>query len=66
MLTPSRREFLLNRHRKGGINVFDINTGEIVEILGQSGQQEHRLQIPTNIAFDGDGYIYVMDTADSR
>lgn len=49
-------------HRIGGIKVFDLKSGEIVDTLGQKGPPEQRLLIPSNISFDNDGFLFVMDT----
>lgn len=48
-------------HDKGGVRVFDIKSGELVDTIGMSGPPEQRLRIVANIAFDKDGYLYATD-----
>lgn len=45
----------------GGIKVFDIKSGEILDIIGNSGPRESRMLIGTNLAIDDQGFLYVMD-----
>ncbi|MDD5758181.1 MAG: hypothetical protein PHI06_03765 [Desulfobulbaceae bacterium] len=45
----------------GGIKVFDLKTGVNTETIGLTGPQEQTLGIAVNLAFDKDGFIYVMD-----
>lgn len=45
----------------GGVKVFDLKSGQFLEAIGTSGQPEERLGLAVNIAFDNDGYLYVMD-----
>jgi len=45
----------------GGVKVFDQKTGQILETIGLEGPPEQRLGIAVNIAFDNDGFMYVMD-----
>jgi sugar lactone lactonase YvrE len=45
----------------GFIQVFDKKSGEPLRRIGDSGPPEERLARPTNIAFDGEGYLYVTD-----
>ncbi len=45
----------------GGVVVFDLKSGEIIEKIGNSGPIDHRLKISTNLAIDSEGYLYVMD-----
>lgn len=47
--------------QNGTVQVFDKKTGEIVRIIGNKGEPGHRLSLPTNIAFDGEGRLYVSD-----
>lgn len=44
------------------IRVFDRQTGKSLRKFGQSGKAEDSLRIPTSIAFDKEGYLYVSDT----
>lgn len=53
-------------HHKGGIKVFDVESGELLSSMGQTGPEEQRLQIATNLAIDSKGYLYVMDTGAFR
>nr|MBF0221230.1 SMP-30/gluconolactonase/LRE family protein [Desulfobulbaceae bacterium] len=48
-------------HAKGGIKVFDIESGEMIQTIGDSGPPKDRLGIATGIAMDKDGYLYVTD-----
>jgi DNA-binding beta-propeller fold protein YncE len=45
----------------GAIRVFDKQSGEIVKSIGDSGEPKERLDRPTNLVFDRDGYLYVSD-----
>jgi DNA-binding beta-propeller fold protein YncE len=45
----------------GVVKVFDKETGEVVKTIGSTGEPSERLDRPTNLAFDGDGYLYVTD-----
>jgi len=47
---------------KGGeVVVFDLRTLEVVKKIGRSGEKDDWLDMPTNLAFDVDGYLYVSD-----
>jgi sugar lactone lactonase YvrE len=43
------------------IRVFDLQTGSQVKSFGVEGDLTERLDRPTNLAFDSDGYLYVTD-----
>jgi len=45
----------------GVIKVFDKASGEVVKTIGDQGDPANRLDRPTNLAFDHDGYLYVTD-----
>jgi len=45
----------------GVVRVFDKKSGEVVRLIGDKGEPEERLARPTNLAFDGQGYLYVSD-----
>lgn len=45
----------------GLVKVFDIETGETLKTIGDKGEPSERLQRPTNLAFDREGYLYVTD-----
>lgn len=45
----------------GVVKVFDKASGEMVQTIGDKGEQEEKLDHPTNIAFDREGYLYVTD-----
>lgn len=48
--------------RNGEIRVFDKNTGDVVRTFGQKGGKiEDTLYMPVNLAFDSNGYLYVVD-----
>jgi sugar lactone lactonase YvrE len=44
------------------IRVFDRETGDLLKKFGQKGEPKDILVLPTNIAFDHDGYLYVSDS----
>lgn len=48
-------------HVKGGVKVFDIASGELIQTIGDTGPPEHRLGIATGITIDKDGYLYITD-----
>lgn len=43
------------------IRVFDKETGNFIKAIGNSGDPSERLDRPTNLVFDRDGYLYVTD-----
>jgi outer membrane protein assembly factor BamB len=43
------------------IKVFSLETGEQVQSLGHQGEKKDWLSLPTNLAFDSDGFLYVSD-----
>jgi DNA-binding beta-propeller fold protein YncE len=45
----------------GLVKVFDRASGEPVKTIGDKGEPAERLDRPTNLAFDGEGYLYVTD-----
>jgi len=45
----------------GLIKVFDRQSGAVVKTFGDEGDPSERLDRPTNLAFDRDGYLYVTD-----
>lgn len=45
----------------GLIKVFNLESGELVKGIGNTGDPQERLERPTNLAFDSDGYLYVTD-----
>ncbi len=47
--------------KNGEIKVFDKATGALVKRIGQKGDVKEHLALPTNIAFDSEGYFYVSD-----
>ncbi len=47
--------------QNGMVQVFDKKTGEIVRTIGNKGEPGQRLNLPTNLAFDGAGRLYVSD-----
>ncbi len=48
--------------KNGEIKVFNRETGEIVQRFGATGEPANRLGLPTNIAFDSEGYLHVSDS----
>lgn len=47
--------------RGGEIAVFDRDSGEKIASLGKEGEPSARLDRPTNLAFDAQGFLYVTD-----
>jgi DNA-binding beta-propeller fold protein YncE len=47
--------------KNGMIKVFDKATGNLVKEFGKQGEPSEKLGLPTNLAFDREGYIYVAD-----
>ena len=47
--------------QNGQVVVLDKGTGNVVKKFGQQGEAGERLQLPTNLAFDRDGILYVSD-----
>jgi len=45
----------------GGVKVFDQKTGRFLEAIGVKGTPEQTLGIAVNIAFDNEGFLYVVD-----
>jgi DNA-binding beta-propeller fold protein YncE len=45
----------------GLVKVFDIASGELLKAIGDKGEPSERLDRPTNLAFDFEGYLYVTD-----
>jgi DNA-binding beta-propeller fold protein YncE len=43
------------------IKVFDLQSGELQSSFGRKGTEDSKLGMPTNIAFDSNGYLYVSD-----
>ena len=48
--------------RNRDIKVFDIESGEKLRSLGRSNKPEENLGLPTNIAIDEDGLLYITDS----
>lgn len=48
--------------KNGEIKVFDRKTGEIVKAFGQKGEANETLHLPSNLAFDKQGYLHVVDS----
>jgi DNA-binding beta-propeller fold protein YncE len=45
----------------GLVKVFDKQSGAMVRTIGDKGPPSERLDLPTNLAFDREGYLYVTD-----
>jgi len=48
--------------KNGEIKVFSLGTGELMLTFGKQGERKDWLAMPTNLAFDRDGFLYVSDT----
>jgi hypothetical protein len=48
--------------KNGEIHVLDKATGALVKRFGKKGTPEENLSLPTNLAFDRDGILYVSDS----
>lgn len=48
--------------KKGEVAVLDKDTGDVLKTIGNSSNSAERLFMPTNLAFDRDGILYVSDT----
>jgi hypothetical protein len=48
--------------KNGEVKVFNLETGELVQKLGRQGEKTDWLAMPTNLAFDSQGFLYVSDT----
>lgn len=44
------------------VKVFDLATGDLLKRLGKQGEKKDWLAMPTNLAFDSEGFLYVSDT----
>jgi sugar lactone lactonase YvrE len=47
----------------GVVKVLDLQSGEVVKTMGDKGDADSRLAMPTNLTFDREGYLYVTDVA---
>ena len=49
--------------KNGEIKIFDIQSGALRNSIGKKGEDasKAKLGLPTNLAFDKDGYLYVSD-----
>jgi len=47
--------------QNGLVKVFDKQSGTLLKAIGDKGDPSERLDRPTNLAFDRDGYLYVTD-----
>jgi len=43
------------------VKVFDRQSGEMIKTIGEKGDPSERLDLPTNLAFDHEAYLYVTD-----
>lgn len=48
--------------KNGEIHVLDKTTGNPFKRFGKKGEPDENLSLPTNLAFDRDGTLYVSDT----
>jgi DNA-binding beta-propeller fold protein YncE len=47
--------------QNGLVKVFDKQSGALLKTIGDKGAPSERLDRPTNLAFDREGYLYVTD-----
>jgi DNA-binding beta-propeller fold protein YncE len=47
--------------QNGLVKVFDKQSGAMLKTIGDKGAPSERLDRPTNLAFDREGYLYVTD-----
>ena len=47
--------------KNGEVQVLDKATGNLLNRIGKKGEPEEHLSLPTNLAFDRDGILYVSD-----
>ena len=47
--------------KNADIKIFNINSGSYRSSIGRKGEEASRLGLPTNLAIDNDGYLYVSD-----
>jgi sugar lactone lactonase YvrE len=45
------------------VQVFDLDSGKPVKTIGDKGETTEKLDRPTNVTIDGDGYVYVTDVS---
>ncbi|MBI5506152.1 MAG: hypothetical protein HY899_15260 [Deltaproteobacteria bacterium] len=45
----------------GLVSIFDRQSGELLKSIGNTGDPSERLDRPSNLAFDSEGYLYVTD-----
>lgn len=50
----------------GNIKVYDVATGTVLRTIGSYGSGDGMLNNPKGVAFDGSGYLYVVDSGNSR
>ena len=50
----------------GQILVYDIDTGELLQIIGSDGTAEGELSYPNDLTVGPDGNLYVSDTGNNR
>ena len=48
------------------VKVFDLASGDMVKTIGDRGEPAERLDLPTNLAFDREGGLYVTDVGRFR
>jgi DNA-binding beta-propeller fold protein YncE len=45
------------------VKIFDKQSGDLIKSIGNAGEPTERLQLPTNLAFDREGFVYVTDAS---
>lgn len=48
------------------IEVWDSDSGDLIEVIGEKGTAPNQFYLPTQIALDAEGNIYVTDTGNFR
>lgn len=58
---PYEDRLYVSDAKNGVVDVFDMKTWTIIKKIGRTAEQIDWLDIPTNLVFDNEGYLYVSD-----
>lgn len=58
---PLENKIFVADIENGLVKIFDKQSGEVIKAIGDKGAPSERLDRPTNLALDHDGYLYVTD-----